>query len=359
MILIRPAAITETVLISTNAVETPPAAFNAGTTYALNDLSSFGLASATDGTWTGYGLRDVYRSLAPGNIGHAPASSPTWWKRIGSVYQEWANATAYAVGDRVQVTSAHKVFQAAAAHSGKNPLTDTTGAWIEVGATNRWAMFDQVVGTQTAVPESLVVSLKPGGRFDSLAMDNVTAASVQVVVTTAAGAIVYDRTVDMISTVGITNLWAWFTEPVDRSTTVLLTDLPAYSGATVTITLNEPAGEAGCGICVLGLSRTIGKTRYGASVGAQDYSRKERDQFGGYSFVERAYSKRANFTVLVENVSLDAIAALLTEYRAKPIFYIGASEYGLTSGYGVLKDWAVEIAYPTHSELTIEAESLI
>src|SRR5690606_11719085 len=64
-------------------------------------------------------------------------------------YAAWSAATAYAVGDKV--TYNHRNYEALVAHTGANPETDTSDPpkWLDLGADNRWRMFDDKVGSLT------------------------------------------------------------------------------------------------------------------------------------------------------------------------------------------------------------------
>ena len=71
-------------------------------------------------------------------------------------YTAWSGATAYAVGNRCIVTAGvHKVYEYMVAHTSHYPPTSTYGSpiyWLEVSSTNRWNMFDGMVGTDTTAP---------------------------------------------------------------------------------------------------------------------------------------------------------------------------------------------------------------
>jgi DUF438 domain-containing protein len=76
-----------------------------------------------------------------------------------------------------------------------------------------------------------------------------------------------------------------------------------------------------------------------SDVGIQDYSRKERDIFGEYNFIERSYADRANFTMWVENTQLDSVKNILASVRATPTLYIGSDDYTSTAVFGFYKDF--------------------
>jgi hypothetical protein len=162
----------------------------------------------------------------------------------------------------------------------------------------------------------------------------------------------------MISDSGITDPYAYCFEPIVRLTDLIVSGLLPYTGAPISVTLNNPSSDAKLGALILGLSTDIGATQYGASVGIIDYSVKSTDVFGNIAIVERSYSKRGDFTVWVPNTLIDTLQINLANFRATPILYLGSDQYTSTAIYGFFKDFSVAIAYPTVSVCTINIEGL-
>lgn len=297
MKLIRPMTVTAAMLTSSTVAETV-SLYNAGTTYALGVTVR---QDAADGSW-------LYESLVAGESGNA--------------------------------------------------LTNTS-KWLAKGATNRWKVFDGSVSSQTENADEIEYVIEATGRVDTIAILNVDAASVQVVAEDATDGEVYNETFSLVSPSGVSDIFAWLTEPIERLADIEISGLPTlYAGLTYTITINAPGATAKVGAVVLGLAKTIGGTQYGAQVGIKDYSVKGEDAFGNVTVIERAYAKRANFNVWVDSGLVDQVQVLLARYRATPIVYSGSSSYGSTLIYGFFRDAAVEIAGPNHSLLTIEIEGL-
>ena len=268
----------------------------------------------------------------------------------------YSTTTTYAK-DAVVQSADHQRYQSLIASNLNKPLTDGA-SWKALGPTNRWAMFDQTVGSQTTAANIISVVLQATSRIDSVALLNISAGSVHVTMTDATDGLVYDRTVSLISDVGINDYDDWFFEPVDRLTSLILTDLPPYSNALVSITLSDFGATVACGVCVFGQSRYIGETEISPHLSIQDFSRKDQDAFGNFDVTERAYSDEANFTVWVDNTFVDRLKPLLAGYRAMPIVYVGDENYACTIIYGFYKTFAVEIAGPDYSVCTLELVSL-
>jgi hypothetical protein len=273
----------------------------------------------------------------------------------------WSAATTYALGQRVSVTAAnyHKVFESAqAGNTNHNPTTDNGTWWTEVGATNRWAMFDGIIQSQTTRADSIAVILAVPGRIDTVALLNVSALSAHITLTAAAVGVVYDHTASLVSPSGITDWYAYFFEPIARLADIVFTGLPPYANATLSVTLSAAGETVACGALVAGFSKTLGDLQFSPKLGITDYSVKQADEFGNFTILERAYAKRSDFSVIVQNTFVDELITLLAGYRATPVLYIGNTDYTSTAVYGFYRDFQVEIAYPDVSFCTLELEGL-
>lgn len=168
MKIIRPITV-DAASLTSNVPEEPPSAYNAGTTYAAGVQ-----VSVTSGL-----VSTVYVSLAGSNTGNTPASSPTWWARIGETYAAYASGATYAVGDKATDTTAHRLYESLIDDNTGNPLSDA-GAWLDLGPSNRFAMFDQSNGTATSSGYGIDATVQANGRTDGLALLNVDAEMVRV-----------------------------------------------------------------------------------------------------------------------------------------------------------------------------------
>lgn len=273
-------------------------------------------------------------------------------------WPQWLVGSAYAVGDKV--IRGHKIYEALVAHTGADPATDTSDPpkWLDLGATNRWRMFDDKVGTLTKQAGSVSVELTPGAVINSLAMFNVQGTTVDVTLTDPVDGIVYSKTVQLVDA-GVANWYDWFFLPIGKQTDLVLLDLPAYGTATLTVTVNSPTGDAAVGSLLIGSQVELGVAVYGSGVGIIDYSRKTTDDFGNTSVVQRAFSKRAEFDVVVDTQDVGRILRVLSGVRGTPVVWIGEASYESTIVYGYYRDFAISIAGPSVSDATITVEGLI
>ena len=272
-------------------------------------------------------------------------------------YAAYNPATTYALADTVITTATHKIYESLQNANTGHALTDTAW-WVELGATNRWKMFDQGVGSQTSQATSIAVVLEPG-LVNSLALLDIIAATVQVSVV-ADSATIYDQTFTIGDDAILFDWYDYFFEDIDPQTELTVVGLPVYSGGQITVTISHPT-TAKCGTLAVGRLVDIGETRFGARVGITDYSRKETDIYGNTTVTERSYAKRIDAELIVLNSRLDYVTKKLADVRATPVVWItdDAITYGSMTIYGFYKDWGINVAYPLHSEASLTIEGLV
>lgn len=266
--------------------------------------------------------------------------------------------TSYSKGNKVQDATAHRLYESLVDANSGNPLTDPT-KWLDIGPTNDWAMFDDIIGTNTTNADTIEVTLTPAGRIRAMALFNLDAASVTVVVTDATDGEVFNKTYSLVSNDNVGNYYDYCFEPIIRRTEQLVEGIPPYVGPDIDVGIDNTGAIAQCGTLVMGSLRELGATIYGSGFGIIDYSRKVADEnFGTVTLVERDYRSTAHLDVVVPHLLVDEVKRVLTARRAVPTVYVGTGLYGSTLIYGFPRDWSVSIDHPQDSKLSIELESL-
>lgn len=280
-------------------------------------------------------------------------------------FTAWSAVTAYVVGDKCIRVGTHRIYECLVNNTNYTPEDNLTGAtpkWLDIAPTNRWAMFDNVVGTSTTIASPLTVVIAPGESVSGAYLGELVGREATVSMKSAvAGSSVYSETINLDGTI-ISSFYDWFFQPYVQLTDVVLTDLPFhYYAPELTITITSTSGNVQCGVCKFGEAITIGGTEYGATAGIIDYSRKEADAFGNYAVVERSFSKRASFKVTTDLVDFNRIFRTLAALRATPCVWIGTEEafYEPLLVYGFFKDFSIDVAYPTMNYCSLEIEGLI
>jgi len=280
---------------------------------------------------------------------------------------EWAVSTSYSVGDFVADNSLenHKNYENLIAGAGKFPpsFSNTTLPvpvtidWLDLGSTNRWAMFDQVNGTRSIHADVIDVSLTPNVVFNGLALLNIDAATVRVIVTDPTHGVVYDKTIE--TQVGPADDWyEFFFYEVEREREAVFLDLPAYPLATVRVILDNTGFDAAAGTLVIGTQKSIGEALHGTSTGIIDYSRKLTDDFGNTRIQERSFSKRADYSVRTQTKYVGSVQNVLTDLRSTPAVWIGDEDLSTTFVYGFIKDFEIILSDAMWSDISLQVEGL-
>ncbi|VVP90021.1 hypothetical protein PS918_03142 [Pseudomonas fluorescens] len=272
----------------------------------------------------------------------------------------WSPTATYAIGNKVTLDRRNYEALAAIA-AGVKPGAeivdkDHPAKWLDVGAINRWKMFDEIVGTATANPESVSVTIKPGSAVNSLALFNVQGQSATITMTDPVDGLIYSRTVRLIEPVG--SWYDYFFADVDSRTSFVILDMPTYGSAIITVTVTS-GSIASIGALVIGKLAPVGVTTYGAKVGLDDYSRKERDKFGNLVVVEGAFSDTGDFPVIVDTDQVSKVRKMLIDVRAKPVVWIGEETYEATIIYGFFKSLDMIYSGPSVSDCQLSIEGLI
>jgi hypothetical protein len=279
-------------------------------------------------------------------------------------FAEWVISTAYVAPNNVMVSvvepDIHRNYEALQATTGDEPWLEPTPAvnWLDLGATNRWAMFDNKNGSSTTNADSIDVSITPGELINSVSLLNISAATVQVIVTDPTEGEVYNRTIDLISPSGINDWYAYYFTPIERQTNALFLDLPAFSQATIQIIATETGADVSIGVLALGVQNVIGIANHGTSVGIIDYSVKSVDSFGNFVILPRAFSKRADYIVTMDTERTGFVQDFLASIRSQPVIWIGSDVLGSTIVYGYYRSFDILLSNFTSSDANISVEGL-
>lgn len=245
-------------------------------------------------------------------------------------HPEWSAATSYAAGVRVVKAATHRVYESMAAANVGNDPAGASGKWVDVGPTNRWAMLDQALGTTSTAAGQISMTLAPGA-VGALALLDVVATSVRL---QAPG---YDRTM-----------------PAGKGAITFL-DLPGTAGDLLITIIGN--GTVSVGTLLVGRLVDLGVTEASPSAGITDFSRKEVDEFGEVTVVQRAWAKRMTARALIRTDAVDQVAGRISAVRARPSLWIGQAGLDSLTVYGFFKDFSIEIG-ETVSKLSLSIEGL-
>jgi len=270
-------------------------------------------------------------------------------------YVTWDGVTTYALGD-LKIYN-HKVYESLqAGNLNHDPVTATTW-WLDTGYDNRWKMFDTGTSSQTTQAENITVTIRPG-EMDSQALLDIEGSILDIALVDPVAGVVYSETVSVVDNAFITSSYLYFFEPIDYIDVVVRLNLPSYPNALLSISLRHPGAYAKIGTMGIGSVIDLGPSSEGMSAGIKDYSKKEQDDFGNYSVLERVYSKTIECETMIPNTQVDDVHDMRSTYRARPLIYIADPEFACMTAYGFYTRFGIAIPYPDDSLCNITIEGL-
>lgn len=245
---IRPAAVTDDVLISSPVAETDLPQYSAGTTYAEGDVVMVVAEHA------------IYRSRQDANTGHPPATSADWWKRVR--------------------------------------------------ATNRWAMFDlATLTTATQAASPLQVVLRPGS-IGGVALFGVQGSQVDVELTDYATGAQLAFVTGIIADQFIDDWYEYFTAPPAERGDVAFVDLPICGTSELTVSVYG-ADQVAVAALAAGPVYTLGVAEDGLSARRLNASRfVTDDETGAVTIDARPTQRRTDVRFTLPTERLNKVVSL-------------------------------------------------
>lgn len=287
-------------------------------------------------------------------------------------YPAWAATSNYAIGTRVMRTSTHRIYQAIADITGNAsntaPELDTGNAqWVDIGPTNRWAMFDQRVSSRTiGISAGLSVSIKPGRCNGVALMDLINVPEFTLEVTwPITNGIAKDETSDyaygitlrtITASTQVTLIYAgnlrqrnvsnwteYFLEPYKIKQDVFI-GFSSQQQATITLTVPAPVSGDGIpeiGAFMFGNFVECGVVGRDADAGAESYTKVITDEWGISTITRRNYVKRVTYPVLVYNYALNRFFSTMAELQSNPAVFVGSDDfrYSPFTVYGIVESF--------------------
>lgn len=276
---------------------------------------------------------------------------------------EWAIGDTFALAATCKYL--HRVYRSLqAGNIGNAPNVVNSLWWVDIGPTTQWAMFDNEVNTQTTGTGTLTVVVKPG-YVNAVALLGLTGHSISVTIRNGlSGPIVYGPHTQLLDGTVVSDYYEYFFEPRIGLSEVVLTNLPPYADAHITVSvigLNPATSPVACGVLTVGTTYLLGEAEYGATAGITDYSKKDTDEFGITTFVKRNFSKQVNVNLNLPNAKINKVQRVLADLRATPCVWIGVETPGYEplTVFGWYRDFSINVAYPTTSFCSLEIEGMI
>jgi hypothetical protein len=257
----------------------------------------------------------------------------------------WVSGGSYVASDIRIRTATHRKYLAIATHSGiTTPPEDDPTHWKDVGATNKFAMFDTRRTTMSTDVTSISDVLQVG-FFNALSVYLAEGSTLTVLVKDEPGGnVILDETRSLVGP--FIDEWDYCWGPHRANTKQVFSGITPYPEAEITLTIEAATGaDVGIGMVCIGDLRPLilgdwGGVEGGASATPVSGSYIKTDEFGDTAIIKRASATDMQLSIKLPKDSADYALACIQEVLDVPAAviatevqgYAGLNVFGLLSG---------------------------
>lgn len=275
----------------------------------------------------------------------------------------WNAATNYIAGNTVVRTTTHKVYERVGTSGVDAGLPEVTPSkWVEVGPTNRWAMFDISRSTGSSLPSGVTtITITPGTRVNSLGVIGCTAlvaeTSVQVGAETT-----YSSTDNLFYR--FTNSWySYFLGKFSYKANFTKVNIPPSISSVITFTFHMGGTGGRVGGIIIGNKVNVGDIQVNPIVEAINFSKVERDSYGNSILIPRRSVPKTTQKTFVSKTNINKLMQTRAELNAKPALWVGLEDeldgyYDALLIFGIYTEFSINMEYPEHATISLELEEI-
>lgn len=376
-----------------NIIAYPPVAERFDGGYLNNPLASWEVYNDTNyihpwvsgsysvGSVVTYGKLCYFRVNNDNTVDHPLTDSigpdlDTWhWDISDRDYPAFNPSTTYNKGDRVswstliyETVSNGTIGVYPSAGSLTNPKS-----WSVVQKVNRWLMFDNLTySAAKPYTDQINLTIQTTAYINAIAFLNVDANTITVTVSGGTKALspYTGYTTALVQTINMnpanTAANVWPIEDINRKTSAVFY-FDRGKNYVITVTIAKTAtSPPSCGTLIIGNAQALGNAttsglHYGASVGIEDYSTTNADEYGTVTFTRRNWVKKVSGELLIPNADLDGIQRLIAGLRATSNVWVCADPDNFESltVYGYVSNFSAAIKYPLETLMQLEVKGVI
>jgi hypothetical protein len=258
-------------------------------------------------------------------------------------YAAYASGTTYTIGNRVISPATHRIYESLRdGNIGKDPTlvvnqSGTAPWWEDIGATNKWAMFDDQISTPTKADGSLTVVLRPGA-FNALYLVGIDATGLSITIKDAPGGNIIHTQTDALEGSQPDDYWDYYFMPFKPQTDFLVEVVDPYAAMELSLTLTSP-GTVSCGMLSIGDLRDLGLTQRDAKAKPKSYSYIKTDDFGKTTIKRRRSARDLEASAVIDLAEANSVLATIEAVQDIPAAWIasGTPEFAGLRSFGLGK----------------------
>jgi len=278
---------------------------------------------------------------------------------VGEV--EWVAGT-YNLGDRVIKSSTHRVYEVVADPSTTDDpevgVASNPATWVDVGATNKFKMFDEANNT-ASVSDDITVSIAPTSLINALACFNVNCESITVRAFDALNNVTYEKTETMKNRPLVNGWYNYYYSGFSSKNKLVRLDIPPTTVGRIEVLFSGVSASVGTFVC--GRQYMLGDTQFGTGAQILDFSTPTEDAYGNITYSEGFTAKLVDYDIMTDTAQLDLIFSEIQSLGKKNAVFVGnPSNIGdSTLTYGFVRDYNQVYTWPTKSKIALTVRGLI
>ena len=267
-------------------------------------------------------------------------------------------ATSYPLGAVVMLLETHSIYENSLADNTGNNPKDHPNKWTRIRATNRHRVFDGTNNSRTTQAGNISYVFDPGETVVMAAALNLeNCYSVQWQLVDPVYGNVYDYTALPSPSPVQSDWWEFFFGQWEGGSSVAIaTDMPSFPNAELHVTLLG-GPDLAVGNLMYGQPREWGVgVQYGARLGWRLYSKREPNKYGDIELIRLPAAKSASVELVIKNSELDPLLIYLEQIHADLCLFIVLRGYDAGVIYGVFE--RPELLLDNHQESVWDLEIL-
>lgn len=273
----------------------------------------------------------------------------------------YVSGTTYALGAKVINPTTHLVYESLQAGNTGHPLPvppeTKTDWWFEVGATNKWAMFDLNRNTQSVGNSPMTVKFAPGERVDTIGVFGMVADNLTI--TMRSGGSVVWSTSQVLVYRNTTRPYEYAFGPFLKRPSCVFFDLPPFSDGEFEVTLTAATGEVKCGSIIVGRNIYLGELQRNPESDSKNFSVIERDKYGQSTLIPINTIPTTRQTIIAPGYLVEGIREARRILNARPALWTALDDvahdyFEALMILGIYTRFLINM--PTPAELTISLD---
>lgn len=268
----------------------------------------------------------------------------------------WASGTSY--GSDMIVYKGNRVYASTGkvGNTNKDPVLPinqynpdgTANFWVDIGPTNRSAMFDGLINSQTSAASPLRITLTPGA-FNGFALFGIDADTYEVVVKDEPGGnVIYSEPVTALEGSMPGDYYEYFFDRFKPLTQFIRSGIEPYAPAEITLTLRKATGDVKLGMYAVGDFRPTGIPQRDAVVSPGTFTYFKQDAYGNATIKKRPNATSMSVSCVFPIEEANVIKAMVDDISATPVVVAGsqAALYEWMTVFGIVTADITPVPYP-------------